>query len=368
VIGVEAAPVAGVDACDECLRRTAVIAALAGRLDVEWRRRDATARVLALPGDDLLALADAPARERIGAHRPERARERVAAAGLAAACRCADSYPARLRDLPDPPAVLFAAGRLAVLADPDAVAIVGARRATTYGLEVARSLGRGVSSAGVPVVSGLALGVDSAAHAGALEAAAPPVAVLACGADIAYPPSKRRLYEEIVGAGCVVSELPPGFRPLRWCFVARNRIIAALSRVTVIVEAAERSGSLTTADLASELGRTVAAVPGRITSRQAAGTNGLLQSGAPPVCGTGDVLDLLADATGGPRRTIEPPPAEPLEPALRRILAVVEDGRGTLGALADTPEQARAVLAALGELELRGLVRRGFGGRYERVA
>jgi DNA processing protein len=363
--------VSAIAACDACLRRTDLIVALAGRLDVEWRRRDATARVLALPDEALLSLAGAAARDRYAHHDGAAARAAVASAGLAALCRCEPGYPARLRDLPDPPAVVYVAGDPTALAAPEAVAIVGARRATAYGLEVARFLGRGVSAAGVPVVSGLALGVDSAAHAGALEAhapLAPPVAVLACGADLPYPASKRRLYLGVVGRGCVVSELPPGFRPMRWCFVARNRIIAALSQVTVIVEAAERSGSLTTADLAAELGRTVAAVPGRITCRQAAGTNGLLQSGAPPVCATRDVLDLLADATGGPARTEAPTAREPLEPGLRRLLAAVEEGRGTLAALATSPEQARVVLAGLGELELRGLVRRGFGGSYERVA
>ncbi len=222
----------------------------------------------------------------------------------------------------------------------------------------------------MPVVSGLALGIDSAAHAGALEAGGDVVAVLASGADVPYPPSKRALYAEVRRRGCVVSELPPGFGPMRWCFVARNRIIAALSAVTVVVEAAERSGSLTTADFAAELGRTVGAVPGRITCRQAEGTNGLIQSGAPPVCGVRDVLDLLADATGRrvpERASRRVDPAE-LDPELQELLHAVEAGRGTLGALAATPQEAKAVLAGLSELEFRGLVRRTFGGRYEPAA
>jgi DNA processing protein len=356
-------------ACDSCLRRTHLIAALSGRLDYEWRRREATARVLALPDEALLRIADSAARARYAAFDPAAARAAVTRAGLSAVCRCEPEYPDRMRDLADPPAVLHVAGTLRALAEPDAVAVVGARRASGYGLEVARSLGRGLSAAGVPVVSGLALGVDSAAHVGALESRAAPVAVLACGADVPYPASKRRLYAEVVRRGCVVSELPPGFGPLRWQFVARNRIIAALARVVVIVEAAERSGSLTTADFAAELGRTVAAVPGRITCRQAAGTNGLLQSGAPPVCGIADVLDLLADATGRPFHAASTPPPEPeLEPPLRALLAAIEDGRDTLGALAATPDEARRVLAGLGELEFRGLIRRGFSGRYERAA
>jgi DNA processing protein len=355
-------------ACDDCLRRTALVAGLAGYLDVEWRRRDATARVLALPDEELLGLAGAGARHGYERFSATAARGAAEAAELGVVCRCDDAYPERLRDLPDPPAVLHVAGTLPSRDEQAAVSIVGARRASSYGLGVSRSLGRGLSAAGVPVVSGLALGIDSAAHAGALEAAGGVVAVLASGADVPYPPSKRALYAEVRRRGCVVSELPPGFGPMRWCFVARNRMIAALSAVTVVVEAAERSGSLTTADFAAELGRTVGAVPGRITCRQAAGTNGLIHSGAPPVCGVRDVLDLLADATGRPvlpgaaeRRT---DPGD-LAPELQELLHAIEDGRGTLSALATTPQEAKAVLAGLSELEFRGLVRRTFGGRYE---
>jgi DNA processing protein len=354
-------------ACDACLRRTALIAALAGWLDVEWRRREAPGRVLSLPDAALLDIADAAATRTYAAFRPEPARARIAAAGQMAVCRCDEAYPDRLRALPDPPAVLHVAGRLEALADGEAVAIVGARRATTYGLEVSRTLGRDLSAAGVPVVSGMAMGVDAAAHVGALERAAPPVAVLAAAADVPYPARHRHLHEQIVQRGCVVSEMPPGFTAFRWSFVARNRIIAALAAVTVVVEAAERSGSLTTADFAADIGRTVAAVPGRVTCRTAAGTNELLQSGAALVRNAADALGLLAEATGSERRNPAAAPArEPLDPALELLLAAIEDGRNTLGALASTPEEARAVLAGLGELEFRGLVTRSFSGRYER--
>lgn len=359
-------PVKPLDACDDCLRRTALIAGLAGTLDIEWRRRQVTARVLARPDEELLALAPGVARRAYADFAPAAARRRLERAGLTAVCRCSEAYPERLRDLADPPAVLHVAGEGEALREPDGVSVVGARRASTYGLEVAHGLGHGLAAAGVPVVSGLALGIDSAAHAGALEARAPLIAVLASGADVPYPSSKRGLYAEITARGAVVSEFPPGFNPLRWCFVARNRIIAALSHVTVVVEAAARSGSLTTADFAAELGRTVGAVPGRITSSLAKGTNGLLQSGAPPVCSVQDVLDLLAEATGRAHRPA-PPPEPPLDEELQRLLSAIEAGANTLGALASTQAEARAVLAALGELEFRGLVRRSFGGRYERA-
>jgi DNA processing protein len=175
-------------------------------------------------------------------------------------------------------------------------------------------------------------------------------------------------------AGAVVSEMPPGFDVHRWAFVARNRIIAALSHVLVVVEAAERSGSLTTADFAGALGRTVAAVPGRVTARTAAGTNGLIHDGAPLVRDARDVVELLADVAevpalrpgSAPARGGGVPSGLPLD--LADVLARIEGGEGSLAELAHTPEEARAALLSLGRLEAAGLIRRGFGGRYERAA
>jgi DNA processing protein len=356
-----------IDACDDCLRRSDLVAAIAGALDVEWRRREAPAGVLALPDEELLALGGAPARRRHAGFAAAAARGRIEEAGLSAVCVCRPGFPERLRDLPDPPAVLHVRGGIEALADPVSVSVVGARRASPYGLEVAGAIGRGLSAAGVPVVSGLALGIDAAAHAGALAARAPTVAVMAGAAEIAYPARHRLLHEQVAERGCVVSEMPPGFTPHRWCFVARNRIVAALGAVAVIVEATERSGSLTTADFAADLGRPVAAVPGRVTSPLAAGTNGLIQAGAALVRGPADVLDVLAEATGTRRAAPVEDPAAGLAPPLQELLAAVEQGRGTLGALAATQEEARAVLAGLSELEFRGLVRRGFDGHYERA-
>jgi DNA processing protein len=356
-------------ACDACLRRTDLVAALAGRIDVEWRRHDAAARVLALPDEKLLAIGMEAISARHARFDAAVPRAVAARAGVALVCRCSPAYPSRLRALPDPPAVLHVLGDPAALEVPEAVAIVGARRATSYGLEVSRAIGRGLARAGVPVVSGLALGIDAAAHEGALEGAAAPVAVLAAAPDVPYPARNRLLHAAVAERGAVVSELPPGAGAFRWCFVARNRIVAALAHVVVIVEAAERSGSLTTADFAADLGCTVAAVPGRVTNRTAAGTNALIQSGAALVRDAGDVLDLLAEATGHPRRHTAARPAPPdLAPELLALLAAVEEGRGALGELAADAADARAVLAGLGELEFRGLIRRTFGGRYEPVA
>jgi DNA processing protein len=382
-------------ACDDCLRRTDLVAALAGWLDIEWRRRDAPGRVLARSDESLLKGCDSPAvRARYASFDPDAAREAIQAAGLAAICRCEPAYPERLRDLPDPPAVLHVAGDPACAGADSSIAVVGARRATPYGITVARDLGRGLAAAGVNVVSGLALGIDSAAHVGALEGAgatqagalegsgepfgvdaahaaalegaAEPVAVLAGGADRPYPASKHGLYAAVRAAGAVVSEMPPGFGIHRWAFVARNRLIAALAQVVVVVEATERSGSLTTADLGAELGRTVAAVPGRITCRVASGTNGLLRDGAVLVRGVRDVLEALTELTGVDY-ALDAGAHLALDEDLRRLLEAVGEGHSTLPMLVNHGLDPRATLTGLGELEARGLVRRGFGGRYERV-
>ena len=199
--------------------------------------------MLALPDEQLLGL-DRTAAARYEGFDAAAARRRIAGSGLTAVCRCGPGYPERLRELPDPPAVLHVAGSLAALPDGEAVAIVGARRATPYGLEVSRSLGRGLTAAGLPVVSGMALGIDSAAHAGALEPARRGRRPSPC-----WPVARRRriparmrgLHARLIAAGAVVSEMPPGFTAHRWCFPARNRIIAALSTITVVVEAATRS-------------------------------------------------------------------------------------------------------------------------------
>ena len=206
------------------------------------------------------------------------------------------------------------------------MAVVGARRASSYGLEVARSLGRGLSAAHVTVVSGLALGVDSEAHAGALEASGRTIGVLAGSAHTAYPVRGWRLHAAVARRGAVVSEMPPGAEAHRWCFVARNRIIAALSSATIVVQATERSGSLTTADFAAEIGRAVGAVPGLVTTRLSAGTHGLIQAGAPLIRDAGDALELLAGVTGRDY-VAEPAPRVVLAPPLQRLLTAVENGK-----------------------------------------
>jgi DNA processing protein len=356
-------------ACDDCLRRAALIADLAGRLQVEFKRRTAPGSVLALLDEELLELAGSTGvRRRYAQFAAGQTRAVASAAGLMTVCRCREEYPERLRELADPPAVLHVLGDPAALRAEDGVAVVGARRASDYGLGVARALGRGLSVAGVPVVSGLALGIDSAAHAGALAAPGLTIGVLAASAHIPYPATGARLHAAVAARGAVVSEMPPGGEAHRWCFVARNRIIAGLAAATVVVQATERSGSLTTADFAAELGRAVAAVPGQVTSRLSAGTHALIQSGAPLVRDAADVLELLAGETGRSYAECEPPAQVALTPPLAALLAAVEDGQGSLDELVSDPADARTTLAGLGELERLGLIRRGFAGRWERAA
>ena len=360
------------DACRECLRRSHLVGFLAPEIGRAIGRRPSVGPVLALPEEPLIA---AVAGRRAGAadRFVERFDERpalaaMAAAGVEALCVHSGRYPERLRQLDDAPAVIYLTGgvpRLERLLGSAAVALVGGRRATTYALHVAHDLGRSLAAAGVTVVSGLALGVDAASHRGALEGGERVIAVLASGPDVPYPITNRALYERVRRAGSVVSELPPGRPAFRWAFPARNRLMAALAEATVVVEAAERSGSLITAGFAADLGREVGAVPGRVTSRQAAGSNRLLHDGAKLLRGAEDVLDLLFGAGRAQNGSPRPPPAPEavLDPSERRVLDAVEAGEDLEAARAASGLGPGAVRAALGRLEQLGLLARdGLGG------
>ena len=209
----------------------------------------------------------------------------------------------------------------------------------------------------------MALGIDCAAHEGALEAGGASLAVLGGGADVPYPASKRAVHRRLVAEGAVLAELGPGVRPRRWCFPARNRLIAALAAVTVVVEAAERSGALITARMARDLGRDVAAVPGPVTSPRSAGANALLFDGAHLVRDPRDVLELLFGPGGAPAATETRSPAG-LDAHLREVLELVAGGQDTATALARTPAEVGDALVALSELELSGWLRRAGDGRY----
>ncbi len=359
-------------ACDACLRRSWLIARLAGWLEHARHEQARLPEVLALPDDRLIAAIAKREAAAIAAEHdafdPARAGAAVAAAGLNAVCRHDDLYPRRLLHAGDAPAVLHVAGSLGHLRrlgaeEAATVAIVGTRRASGDGLEVARALGRDLAVAGVPVVSGMALGIDAAAQNGALDGGGLSVAVLASAAETAYPRSKQALHRRLVERGLVVSEMPPGTRPWRWAFPARNRTIAGLADLTVVIEAAERSGSLITAELAMKLGRDVAAVPGPVTRTINAGTNALLRDGALLVRGAQDVLDALFGVGAAP--AVRRADTLDLDPPLLALLDAVAEGRDPVAEVGgEGPEAARRAFVGLSELELRGLIRREVGGRY----
>lgn len=199
-------------------------------------------------------------------------------------------YPDALREIPDPPPVLFAMGDLSLLARPG-VAIVGSRDHSGYGQEVAERVARAAARAGIAIVSGMARGLDAVAHAEALRIGGPTIGVLGNGLGVIYPAANRLLYEQVAAKGLLLTEFPPGDKPLAHSFPRRNRIISGLARVTVVVEAAEGSGTLITVGAALAQGRDVMAVPGPITSLTSVGTNRLIRDGAEPLL---DPADLLA--------------------------------------------------------------------------
>lgn len=278
------------------------------------------------------------------------------------------AYPAAFRDDPEPPRLLWVRG------DPDrispvAVAVVGTRRCTRYGHDVARRFGAALTRAGVSVVSGLALGIDAAAHAGALEveAGAPPVAVVGSGLDVVYPRRNRRLWEAVGTQGVLFSEAPPGAPAEPWRFPARNRLIAALAEVVVVVESSERGGSLYTVDEALERDVEVWAVPGPITSPVSIGTNRLLADGATPALDPAELLNRLG--VDAPRRTADPPATllrTGRDADETAVLDVLSTGAATLDELAERsalPIETLALITA--RLQVEGVLHRS-GGWYER--
>jgi DNA processing protein len=289
-------------------------------------------------------------------------------------------YPSRLSEVPDAPATLHVRGGL-VDEDALAVAIVGSRRATTYGLEVAETLAADLAARGVAIVSGLARGIDSAAHRGALRVGGRTLAVLGSGVDVIYPPENRRLADEIAEHGALLSQFAPGTPPLPQNFPTRNQVIAALSLAVVVVEAAERSGSLITARLAAELGREVLAVPGRITAPESRGANRLIQDGAHVALGWEDVVAVLPErwkACIVPDRVLALGAAAKAEAGASDASHVGAAGSQLLALLGEDPVDidhvidrsglgAGRVSAMLLELELEGRVRQIEGKRFVRI-
>lgn len=322
--------------------------------------------------------------------------DRAAAAGVTVVTWSDDRYPHRLHHLADPPPVLFLQGRTELLGARPMVTVVGARRSTARAREVSERLAAALARAGVCVTSGLALGVDGSAHAGALRGGGDTVAVLGAGTDVPYPRFHRRLHETIADRGLLVSEFPPGTRAAPHHFPRRNRILAALARTVVVVEAGVRSGSLITVDHALDLGREVWAVPGPIDAPTCRGSNRLLVDGARPLVSIDDFVSVVAGrgrrrgvasraeggdapAGGADARWTTPGPDDaqmglfdddtPGRSLERRILEALREGAVGADELAsrlDAP--VGTVLALLTTLELHGEVERLAGMRFRRAA
>ncbi len=307
---------------------------------------------------------------------PEEVARRYADAGVSVLLPGGGGYPAALVGDPGAPAVLCATGEPSVLEARPAVALVGTRSATPYGAKVASELGRELASAGVVVVSGLARGIDAAAHAGALAGgpgAAPPVAVVGTGLDVVYPKENRVLWERVAEAGAVLSEAALGTEPRPRVFPARNRVIAALSDVVVVVESHRDGGSLYTAEAAARRSIPVCAVPGSVYSRASGGTNELLVDGCTPVRDADDVLAAVALArqgrgmagpvpTGVVRRRRDARRPDPADRIQRSVWEAVDDTPTSVETtLLRTGLSLAALMAAGEELVEQGLLTAGAG-------
>jgi len=322
-------------------------------------------------GPKLLASLSDPTTSRVA----ETTLDLCRAGGVSLIVEGSDGYPGLLSRIADPPGVLFVRGRLEPC-DALAVAVVGARNASPYGKRVAWQIASGLARAGYTVISGLARGIDAAAHRGALDAGGRTIAVLGTGVLTIYPPEHEDLAVEVLGRGAVVSEAPPLAEAHAGAFPQRNRIVSGLSLGTVVVEAAERSGALITARLATEQGREVFAVPGPIDSRTSRGCHGLIRDGATLVESVDDIIEelgpLFETAVGPDGRMVKSPAELDLGDVERRVLAAV-DGHVVAGTcdidtvVAGTDLAASQVLSTIGVLEMRRILRRLPGNRVERL-
>ncbi len=294
-------------------------------------------REVGLRDSQLAAFSD----QKIWRQHVEKQLTQLAALGGRAVCHADPAYSSLLRCIPDPPPVLYCFGDLTLLAG-SSVAVVGSRASTNYGRRVARSLSRQLSEREVTVVSGLALGIDSEAHRGALEGMGSTVAVLGCGLDVLYPRQNAALYQRIKKDGLVVTEYPLGTRPEPFRFPARNRIIAGLSEAVVVVEAARKSGSLITAQLGLDSGREVFAVPGQVDSCKSEGAHWLIQQGAHLLLGVDDIFQTLEFAAATRREL-----SSPLRPE-KKVELQEPDRAALLEVLENYPRPVDEVIATLG--------------------
>lgn len=277
-----------------------------------------------------------------------------------------EGYPKSLREIPDAPRVLYIKGELRA-EDELAIAVVGPRKASQYGLWAAETFAKELSVRGITVVSGMALGVDSAAHMAALDSGGRTIAVLGTGVDVVYPSRNRHLYRRIVQNGAVVSEFPPGTQGLPYRFPQRNRIVSGLSKGTIIVEAGEKSGTLTTAQHSLDQGRDVFAVPGNINSVYSKGTNSLIQDGAKLVMDIDDVLSEIQGLEGIEVQNSLAGGEEHIGPLEKKVLYAMAEPMDAECISISLKEPLPSVIGVLTVLEIKGKVKRWRGGVFCRV-
>lgn len=287
--------------------------------------------------------------------------------GITFICHNESGYPEKLLSIFDPPPVIFVRGCLKSATNL-AVAVVGARKPSPYGQQVAEKLAKDLAAVGITVVSGMARGIDTIAHKGALASCGRTIAVLGCGPDVVYPRENKKIMEQIMDNGAVISEFPPGAPPEAWHFPARNRIISGLSLGTVVVEAGERSGALITADFALEQGRDVMAVPGNVVNPLSRGPHRLIKQGARLVEGVGDILDELGMDKLFPLPDSRDEGAVKMskeEETLYRLLSLEPVSLDEL--IKQSGIVPQKVMAALMYLEIKGLTRQHPGKFYTRT-
>ncbi len=272
-------------------------------------------------------------------------------------------YPESLRQIHDPPKQLWWEGDVSCLSGPIVIAIVGSRECTSYGQEVAFELAKDLARSGAVIVSGLAYGIDTAAHRGALEGGGKTIGVLGCGIDIDYPAGNRELKKRITHSGAFISEFAPGTRATSWTFPQRNRIISGLSQGVVVVEAGLKSGSLITADFALQQGREVFAVPGNIRSPMSEGTHRLIQNGAKLVTSAKDILEELRL----PMNLFPKETSQAFSDEEKRVLNLLLEGPLHMDALCESSGlPVDKMSSVLVELEINGRIRSLPGSRFER--
>ena len=374
------------EACDRCTRRSWLVGRLSGHLDQIRGNRPAIRGVLALSDRKLIAALSGREKATITAEwscfDAAAARREWRSSSTQAICRHNQSFPPSLADLPDPPAVLHLYGDPArfeqLISRSPSIALVGSRRASADGLEVARELGRTLSLCGVSVISGMALGIDAAAHAGALKNAVSTthgatVAVIGTGIDLVYPARHRALAHKIAEEACLVSEYPLGTPAIASNFPRRNRLISGLASGVLVVEAAAQSGSLITARSALEQGRDVFAIPGSIHSPLSKGCHQLIRQGAKLVESAQDILEEWQwPQTSAPDRTSSDPASvdtnQTHDPGLQQLLDAAGYDPVSVDQLATrTSLPSAAIQAGLLTLEMRGQMEALSGGQYRRL-